>query len=264
MIKSVFVGLGLKAEEYGLLNNVGVNHLIVSGELITKEKWDVLKSTGADLSISIVAFDRGGCPLDPEVKVKLKRRIGNALRWNPKVIWLDHFRFDGYWESVKEELSDTHNPCRWCKGKNRSREIGELARWTRLQIPKSVKAGYFAVPYMLRRHAKLVLELGQDHRLVGKSLDMTSPMLYHRMIGKKVSYISEYTKYLYDLTRRPVLPIIQIKDMPDHLADKIKQDEFMEAFVEAKKKPSIGVSIFMWEHAIEKKKIGWVKAVFRD
>lgn len=82
------------------------------------------------------------------------------------------------------------------------------------------------------------------------------------MIKKPVSYISEYVKYLHSLTKRPILPIIQIKDVPDDMPDELSWEEVRRAYNEAKKKPSIGVSIFMWEHAVEKNKAGLIKELF--
>lgn len=271
MIKSVFVGLNLAKVKYAQLGGVGANHLIIAGQNINKKKWGSLRKTGADLTISIGSFPQGGCPLNPAAKEKLQERINQALKWEPKEIWLDHFRFDGHWESVTKDKASKeyiyrglHAPCRWCGGKNRSQGILKLAQWAKSLIPKNTSVGYFAVPFKLDEHTKLASELGQDHRLLGKIFDIVSPMLYHRMIKKPVSYISEYVKYLHSLTRKPVLPIIQIKDMPDDLPDRLSAEEILAAFKEAKKQPSIGVSIFVWEHAIEKNKTGLIKRLFSD
>lgn len=271
MIKSIFVGLNKDEKFYEDLGQVGANHLIVAREFITTRRWELLGKMGVSLNVSVNAFDQGGCPLDPIAKDKLWKRIKDALKRLPGEIWLDHFRFDGRWEAVKkvgkpEEYvySANHTDCKWCEGKDRFREIELLARWSRSLIPKNIKTGYFAVPFVINEHTKLASELGQDHKLLGKIFDLVSPMLYHRMIGKPVSYISDYVKYLSRLIKIPILPIIQIKDMPDNLADKLSWQEVQNAYHEAEKKPSIGVSIFVWEHAIEKDKIGLIKKVFSE
>ena len=270
MIKSVFVGLNLGKKSIQNIGNVGANHFIAVSKHINKSKWSILKRTHASLAISINAFDRGGCPLDPKARNELEHRIKSALVWNPAELWLDHFRFDGRWEAVNAGESkfyvykSAHAPCEFCKGKNRYEEIGKLAEWTKAEIPKSIPVGYYAVPFKLNEQTKLASELGQDHRLLGKIFDMTSPMLYHRMIRKPVSYISDYVKYLSRTTKKPVLPIIQTKDMPDNLIDKLTFAEFKKAFKEAKKPPSIGVSIFVWEHAYDKGKIDWIGKVFKS
>lgn len=101
---------------------------------------------------------------------------------------------------------------------------------------------------------KIYSELGQDHCTIGKIFDLSSPMLYHRMIKQPVQYISEYTKWLFNTTGKPVLTIIQIKDMPDDLEDKMSEKEITQAFQEAARTPSEGVAIFWWQHALEKNK----------
>jgi hypothetical protein len=271
MIKSVFVGLSLPLDKYKQLSQVGANHLIVAGHSVNEKKWNLLRKTGCDLAISVNAFKQGGCPLEPAAKTELKKHLKNALRWKPKEIWLDHFRFDGCWEAVdigqdKREYTykSAHKACRWCKGVRRSEEIAKLARWAKSIVSEQTLVGYFAVPFMLGEHLKLASELGQNHGLLGKIFDLSSPMLYHRMIQKPASYVSEYAGYLYGITKKLVLPIIQIKDMPDDLPDKLSEKEFSKAFNEARKKPSIGVSIFVWEHAVEKNKTGWIKKLFTN
>jgi len=274
MIKSVFVGLSLPVENYKKLGEVGANHLIVWLDSITSQKWPLLQKTGCELGISFSAFEKEDCPLDPLAKDKLREKIKRALKWRPREIWLDHFRFDGYWESTFAKapvdkgylVADTHKPCKWCRDKNRVKIIDDIAKEIKKLVRNKTKVGYFAVPYHLNRQTKLVSELGQNHSILGKIFDMASPMLYHRMIRKPVSYISKYVKYMHKLTQKPVLPIIQIKDMPDlpagrqgDLQDKLSWNEIKAAYNEAKKKPSVGVSIFMWEHAVEKNKVGLIK-----
>lgn len=270
MVKSVFVGLGLSDDKYRELGNIGADHLIVSGHNINKKRWKMLQKTGTDLAISVDSFERGGCPLNPKAKLRLKRIIKEVLDWRPKEIWFDHFRFDGHWESAIAKASadngnnipDMHESCKWCEGKNRAQEIAKLAVWAKDLIPEKIEVGYFAVPFKKEDVPSLTADLGQDHRLLGKVFDISSPMLYHRMIKKPVSYISEYVKYLHDLPHKQVLPIIQIKDMPDDLPDKLLPGEVKRAYREARKKPSIGVSIFVWEHAVEKNKMRLIKELF--
>ena len=83
------------------------------------------------------------------------------------------------------------------------------------------------------------------------------------MIRKPVSYISQYVTYLYKLTKKPVLPIIQVKDMPDDLADKLSRLEMKQAFQEATKPPSIGVAWFSWDGAVEKSKTQIISKLFK-
>lgn len=269
MTKSIFVGEEFLDETIEELVRVGANHYIIDQKAINKKRWKKLRKRGARMAISVAAFDRGGCPLDPEAKKKLINRITSALSFKPDEIWFDHFRFDGKWEEVKVTSKNkkftyksAHEPCRWCEGVVRSKEIGKLAFWTISKLDNKVLAGYFAVPFKLGEVTKLAAKLGQDHSDLGKQFNMISPMLYHRMLNKPVDYISEYVSYIYKLTKKPILPIIQIKDIPDNISDTLKKDEFKKAFDEAKKPPSSGVSIFYWSHAVEKNKTDWIRELF--
>lgn len=268
MIKSIFIGEKYLDRTINELVSVGANHYILILDSVNKKRWTLLKKTNSRLAISISAFDHGGCPLNPSAIKEMQRRIKRALTWKPDEIWLDHFRFDGHWESVgtrseKEYLyKDRHIECKWCRGRDRSSEITKLARKILYITPKEIKIGYFAVPFVLDKYTNLVNELGQDHRLLGQVFDLSSPMLYHRMIDKPTSYISFYVKYLKKATKKPVLPIIQTKDMPDDLLDELEWKEFERAFKEASKSPSVGVSIFYWTHAVEKNKTDWIEKVF--
>lgn len=259
MIKSIFVD-PLKIEG---IEKSGVNYLIVVVNGLDELIWQKLKSLGAVLSISIGALDHGGCPANPTALTKLLERIEEALKFKPEEIWLDHFRFDGHWEAIEGSLiPGLHQDCPWCKGKNRVKVLADLAKDVMDQVNGKAKVGYFAVPFKSEEVPQLVDSLGQDHTVIGKIFDLSSPMLYHRMIKKPVSYISEYVGWIYSKTGKPVLPIIQIKDMPDSLEDKLLEEEITQAFDNASKLPSSGVSIFYWTHALEKGKTILISQLF--
>jgi hypothetical protein len=216
-----------------------------------------------DLSIAVTAFDRGGCPANPESLKKLLSRVKAAASLKPEAIWLDHFRFDGRWEAIKgNKIPGLHQDCQYCQGLDRSEFLSKVAEGLLDEVPDVKKVGYFAVPFKDTEVPELDNYLGQNHQMLGRSFDMSSPMLYHRMIKRPVSYISEYVKWISEATGKPVLPIIQIKDMPDDLEDKITEGEIKAAFNEAQKEPSVGVAIFWWQHALEKNKTGLVSGLF--
>lgn len=269
MVKSVFIGLGLPKKDYQSLDGIGANHLIISENHINDEKWGWLEKTNAQKTISIGSFEHGGCPLDPQGYLKLEKKINLALRREVSELWFDHFRFDGRWEAVdvsrapaKYEYQDLHTGCQWCKGKNRAQEMARLANRIRQTVPQKIKIGYFAIPYHLEKHTGIVNQLGQDHSLLSQHFNLVSPMLYVRMFNLPSSYISDYVKYLADIVSVPILPIIQIKDMPDRLPDQITFKMFLEFFSQAIQGPSLGVSVFYWAHAIEKNKTDWIRKVF--
>lgn len=265
MRKEVF--LEYKFGDYNLeiLKESGADGLIVWLGNLTQERWQELQELEMKLGLAFNAFNHGTCPLNPEVKSKLEKRLKQSLSFDPEGIWLDHFRFDGYWEGIKDgQIPGLHRECQWCQGKDRASELAKIAKWIKLQIPEKVELGYFAVPFKNEEVPELVSSLGQDHRLLGKIFAISSPMLYHRMIGKPVTYIAEYVRYLASLSKKLVLPIIQVKDMPDDLPDRLDQKEMSQAFQEAIKPPSVGVAWFSWDGAVEKSKTQLIKRLFHN
>lgn len=259
MIKSIFVD-SLKVEG---IEDSFANHLIVAQAELNDKAWSRLKKTRCVLSICVSAFGPDGCPANPQAQQKLFKKIIAALTLNPQQLWIDHFRFDGHWESVKgNKIPDVHQGCEWCIGKNRAAILQKVAKKVISLVQRRCEVGYFAVPLKNEEVPNLISELGQDHQLLGKSFAILSPMLYHQMIAKPVSYISEYVSWLSAQTSKPILPIIQIKSMPDVLKDSLDAAEINRAFEEAIKKPSQGVCFFWWTHALEKNKTWLIKKLF--
>jgi len=263
MIKSLFIEFKFGDQAFSELGSSGANHLIVAQKPLNKERWQKLKNFGATLAISVSAFDYGGCPANSQSLRVLTQRVKKALGFSPKQIWLDHFRFDGHWEAIQgARIPGVHKECEWCQGKDRAKILAGVAEKVVNLVGKRAGVGYFAVPFKSKKIPQLVFGLGQDHGILGRIFDFSSPMLYHRMIKKPVSYISEYVKWIFQKTRKPVLPIIQVKDMPDDLPDRLFGEEIGQAFSEARKPPSLGVSFFSWDHAVEKGKTRLVKELF--
>jgi hypothetical protein len=256
MIKSVFVS-PLRLEE---IDNSGVNHLIVVCDDLNQKMWNKLKEPGVDLSITITAFGTDGCPGSLQSREKLFIKLKNALKFKPKQIWIDHFRFDGRWEAREGSvISKLHKTCEFCQGKSRVFLLKAIAEEVMNLVQKRAKVGYFAVPFTSEDTTGLADNLGQNHRILGRVFDISSPMLYQQMLGKPTTYISDYVKFLANQTQKPVLPIIQVKSMPDNLKDTITEDVIISEFREAIKEPSIGVCFFCWDHALEKNKTDIIK-----
>lgn len=260
MIKSIYIS---PLETVSLYTS-NANHLMVSEHGLNEEKWDNLKKLGIALSIAIDAFGKEDCPLDPQAKESLFTKVSNILEFSPEEIWLDSFRFGGDCTTIKEEsgIKQAHQECKFCQGKDRKEVINSLAREIRDKVAGKNKIGFFAVAFNDSESPNLSNALGVDYSTLGQIFDISSPMLYHRMLGKSVGYIYEYTKWLADRTGKPVLPIIQIKDMPDDLEDKMTQEDIKEAYQEAVKPPSLGVAIFWWKHALEKNKTSIISELF--
>lgn len=259
MVESIFVSPlqldGIEESE--------ANHLIVVDNDLNKATWDRLRELNADLSISVNAFGPDGCPANPQAKEKLFNKLRGALEFRPKEIWIDHFRFDGHWEAIEgDKIPTIHPPCEFCSDKTRVDVLRKTAQEVMSLVGRKTKVGYFAVPFRDSEVPALITGLGQDHSIIGRIFDLSSPMLYQQMIKKPTSYISEYVSWLYDKTQKPVLPIVQLKSMPDNLEDTISEDIITSEFQEAIKEPSIGVCFFWWVHALEKGKTGVIQRLF--
>lgn len=259
MVESIFVS-PLQLDE---IEKSGANHLIVVTEGLNKDIWEGLKEFNIDLSVSVNAFGPDGCPASPEAKEKLFNKLRGALEFHPKEIWIDHFRFDGHWEAIEgDKIPGIHRPCKFCSGKTRADVLREIVHEVMSLVGGATKVGYFAVPFKDSEVPTLITGLGQDHSIIGRVFDLSSPMLYQQMIKKPTSYISEYVKWLSETTQKPALPIIQIKTMPDNLEDTISDDIINSEFKEAIKEPSIGICFFWWVHALEKGKTGIIQRLF--
>ena len=253
MIESIFVD----PKKLSGIEDAGANHLIVVQDGLNQATWGKLRKLNIDLGISVNAFGSDGCPANPEAQEKLFSKIKSALEFEPKEVWIDHFRFDGHWEATSgDKIPGIHHNCEFCQNKNRILVLNETAHKVMDLVSGSTQVGYFAVPF---KSWALPTELGQAHFMLGRIFDLSSPMLYQQMIKKPTSYISEYVQWLSDVTKRPVLPIIQVKSMPDDLEDTITEDILTSEFTEAIKNPSLGVCFFWWPHVLEKNKAEIIK-----
>jgi len=261
MIKSIYVSL-LHTEG---LEKSGANHLIVSSNGLNDENWQKIRKLGFKCSIAINALGKNEekCLLDPEIKKRLFTNIDEILKFSPEEIWIDRLRFGGDCTGIYEQdVKLAHQVCKWCEDKNRKDALLDLTKEVKQMIGGRSKLGLFTVAFKDKEEPNLAGVLGLDYAKLGQIIDISSPMLYHRMIKKPVSYISDYVEYLHDKTGKPVLPIIQIKDMPDDLEDKMSEVEITQAFYEAIKNPSEGVCFFWWQHALEKDKTGIISKLF--
>ncbi len=75
-------------------------------------------------------------------------------------------------------------------------------------------------------------------------------MVYHRMVGREVGWIAEFTRYLGERTGKPVLPIVQACGVPGKMED----EEFIRAVRAAREPPSSGVILFSLSHLQKEKR----------
>lgn len=80
--------------------------------------------------------------------------------------------------------------------------------------------GLFGVPWRLSDYEGAILDvIGQDYRALGRYVDVFSPMVYHRMCGRPPVWVGAVTHEVRALSSKPVWPIVQAVDGPDHLPD---------------------------------------------
>jgi hypothetical protein len=78
--------------------------------------------------------------------------------------------------------------------------------------------GLFGVPWRLSDYEGAIVEvIGQDYRALGRYVDVFSPMVYHRMCGRPPAWVGAVTHEVRALSAKPVWPIVQAVDEPDHL-----------------------------------------------
>ncbi|MBI2008412.1 hypothetical protein HYS82_02020 [Candidatus Amesbacteria bacterium] len=244
------------------LYSSGANEVVAWMERLNDKRIMQLKNWGVKISLCFSAFSDKACPFDPSSKNRLSELLKQAVDYLPNGIIMDHFRFRGRWEHSKEKLKYTltHEPCHYCQGVDKGEKLAEIAKRIRNEVPKRIELGYYAVPVKYDEFP----QFGQNHALLVKEFDYSSPMLYHRMLDKPVQYISQFTKYLFDLEGKPVIPAIAVKDMPDNLPDKVDESTLKEEYAQAVKSPSAGITWFSWDGAVEKHKTQIIAKIWGD
>lgn len=237
-----------------VLSDSQASEVIVAQDRFNQDRLSQINQLGLKLGISFGGCEDHICPASPQSWIYLKSKVDQAFKFKPKTIWLDHFRFAGHWETKTQNLNSIHPECKFCRGKNRTDILVQLSKKLKNRTPSSIKLGYFALPLLANERPEIMQLTGQNHKKLSSYFDFISPMLYHRMINKPVSYISQYTKYLNALTKKPIIPIIQTKDMPDDIPDGVTPKILEQEYAEAVKNPSAGVAWFSWDGAIEKHK----------
>lgn len=257
MIKSIFVGNVKEKEIISSLSKLNINHIIIEQNNLTVSLRNFLEVKKITIGLWIAAFTREipYCPANPTDRENVIQIIKNISKLKINEIWLDHFRFEGRWE-VNGKIINTHQPCKYCKKKNRIEVLVQLTKDIKRIIKnKKIQLGYFAVPYTTHNKQTVKNKLGQNHKELMKYFDIISPMVYHRMLGEQPRFIHKTVNYISSLTDKPILPIIQIKDMPDDLKDTITRNDIKTFYTQAIKKPSSGNCFFLLDHALETNKL---------
>ncbi len=121
--------------------------------------------------------------------------------------------------------------------------------------------GIFSVPWRRNEFGDaIVTVIGQDYAALRDYVDVFSPMLYHELCGRPLTWIGSFVKHTSNLTKKPVWPIIQTDLGKDHL---VTDEEFATAVLNALDPPSKGVIIFRQQTLIEAKQLPTLRAVWK-
>lgn len=121
--------------------------------------------------------------------------------------------------------------------------------------------GIFSVPWRRNEFGDaIVTVIGQDYAALRDHVDVFSPMLYHELCDRPLTWINNFVKYTANLTRKPVWPIIQSDLGEDHL---VTDEEFAMAVLNALDPPSKGVIVFRQQTLIDAKQLPTLRAVWK-
>lgn len=214
-------------------------------------------------------------PNHPEVRKQRLERLKKRLQ-NPYLdgVWLDFIRFPLRWENGAPKLQQacfsdeslkvfqmfsglqvkggsTKEKAEWILKNHLDQwtafKIESVRRWVaqaaalRDEIRKDVKLAFFGIPWATDDYDNALHRIiGQDYSVLAKHVDIISPMIYHRMIGRPVEWVRDLTLAIKQETRKPVWPILQTMNNPDELT----QEEFMRSIQLALQASQQGAILF--------------------
>jgi hypothetical protein len=213
------------------------------------------------------------CPSSDIVRNELLSNTQKCIEANVDGIWLDSLRFASKWAVAEPIITDTCYCTRCIKkfeeylgDKLEYKDLDELfllidgsyyIEWLEfktglitsmakqvkekiLASGKDIKLGYFAIPWEDKDYGAAIKRiLGQNFDALANVVDITSPMLYHKMCGRDTEWIKQKVEYFWNLGK-PFLPLVQTEDKPET----ISAQEFKASLENASKAPSMGVCIF--------------------
>jgi hypothetical protein len=244
--------------------------------------------------IEKIEWYAGVCPNQQWLREEKIEQIEKLVRDNGvDGIWLDFIRYPCHWEvlepvieqtcfcpvclkqfsedegtTIPAELKTVKEKAAWILGKHRERFIDwktsrialfvQRAREAAKGANPEVTVGLFGVPWKEgERDDAIRAIIAQDYRKLARYVDVFSPMVYHKMCGKEVSWITDFTKYLHQITGKQVVPIIQACSLPT----KLSNAEFEQAIKAALEMPSSGVIVFAFRHFFkEDRTAAWMRA----
>lgn len=215
----------------------------------------------------------GLCPSQEGLrKEKLAAIERIASDYDVNGIWLDFIRYPCHWEVANPLLEETCF-CEVCLGKFKSdagvnlpvdlkntKEKAEFISshhrqeweaWRYGQITGFVRQarnilakkdpglelGLFAVPWTQDDFDNAIIRIiAQDFKALAPYVDIFSPMAYHKMSGRDISWIGKIVRYMRQATGKQVIPILQ--------AEGLSEAELSQAVKEALSADADGAVVF--------------------
>jgi hypothetical protein len=238
------------------------------------------------------------CPNHPQVRAGHLAAMGKLLDQQGQgieALWLDFIRYPVRWEGAQPRLPSLcfcHNCLNLFLHQERAdyspAETRALAAmilrdrreewlaWKCARITEFVQAvaaeiagrglsiqlGIFSLPWRRADYDGALWRVAaQDLGQLAAYVDVFSPMVYHKLCHRPVSWIGEVVEEVHGWTQRPVLPIIQAMDRPDLLSPA----ELESALAAALHPPALGAMIFTLDPVLQSpEKAAVVRRLFRE
>ena len=297
-VNAVFVSPNEKPEILAILREANILCLqeftVFAGRSLYREnpKWRPIGSDGKEIEPD--GWYHGLSPNQPGLRQKRLDDFRKRLK-NPHIqgIWLDFIRYAVRWEKPKVILIDNcfsasalsqferfakvrlpesastsdkadfiyaNHKDAWIDFKVHTiRSWVEEARRIRDRERPGVWLGLFGLPWTPSDRDGAIRRIaGQDYRKLADSVDVFSPMVYHRLCGKKPAWIGDVARSVLERTNKPVWPIVQATGEPG----KMDGAEFERAVLEGAEASKTGVILFTASHIQNEKRWPQVKSVF--
>ena len=144
-----------------------------------------------------------------------------------------------------------HYPQAWAQW--RAEDITSFVREARNTVEKArpgTLLGVFTVPWKPEEYDNAIMNIiGQDFPALADHVDVFSPMVYHAMCNRDVTWVGEYSKWLAEATGKAVWPIVQVKDA----SRAVSAEEFAEVLHQALCPATRGVLVFTLDALLEQR-----------